>query len=80
MCTFESDPKYMQMVEKITKGIINARSSDPADQFAPMMIACDISAQVILIAYPREQWGEILDVFLRRLGNTMDRRYKQGTQ
>ena len=80
--TFESDPKYMALVEKISSGMVEAGkvSLTSTDQLAPMMLACDVAAQVILTGYPREQWMAVLDIFLTRLGNTMDRRAANGTQ
>jgi len=81
--TFEDDPKYMALVEKISAGLVEAgfrADLTAADRIAPMMLACDVAAQVILTGYPRDQWMAVLDIFLTRLGNTMDRRAAEGTQ
>lgn len=78
MSTFESSPSYMAVVRHISDGLVTAGKMAPEDKFAPMMLACDVAAETILATYPREEWLPILDLFLKRLNNTMDRRWQAG--
>ena len=66
-----SKEKYQDVIAYMSGIIINA-SDDEAGPLDRMSLACDISAAV-LMSYPEEQRLAVLDVFLGRLGNVMDR-------
>lgn len=74
MTKFEENEKYKALVSKLSEAMVSAAHDGSGEPFDAMMIACDVSAEVILTAFPRDEWLPVLDIFLTRLGNTMDRR------
>jgi len=73
---FEDHPDYKEAVDRMVMILMKPLGEPGISPLDPVMMACDVAANVIM-AFPSEQRMMIADIFLKRLGSTLDRLNKK---
>lgn len=73
---FEDHPDYKEAVDRITMVLTKPLGETGISPLDPVMMACDVTANIIML-FPSEQRMMVTDIFLKRLGNSLDRMNKK---